>query len=365
LTKAKKTFLAFDCQKTGIHFAIGFIEIKIKPTIMNALSMKEKGFNNSVPKNKFSNNLFLLAFSLFLSFGLTGCLDNNLEVVSDIQEDFSGITSIEVDGAFLEVEYQGETGKQDVSLDALLRSNSGKRHEIVFNVIDGNKLKISVKTNSGLSGNLRSEGYIRLTGPKAMLLDLETGSGKVSAKDVVSTETKLLVGSGEIFAKNISSTLISFNSSSGKVYGEDVTGKVSAVVSSGNLELVRVDGNIDAEGSSGQIKLTDINGMVNASNSSGKIELSKVKALGKVNLSSGQLFATETGLSAETSLKASSGNIYIQTSSNLKDFNFNISSGSGSVRVGDSQSSGNLVINNGSANTIRGEVNSGKIEIVN
>jgi len=33
--------------------------------------------------------------------------------------------------------------------------------------------------------------------------------------------------------------------------------------------------------------------------------------------------------------------------------------------VGDSQSSGDLAINNGSANTIRGQVGSGKIEIVN
>jgi hypothetical protein len=198
-----------------------------------------------------------------------------------------------------------------------------------------------------------------------MILDLESGSGKVSAKDVVSNETNLLVGSGEIFAKNISSTLITLNSSSGKIFGEDITGKVSALVSSGNLELLRIEGNIDVEGSSGQTKLIDINGMVNVSVSSGKIELSKVKALGKATLSSGQLFATETGLSSATSLKASSGNIYIQSVSNLKDFNFNISSGSGLVRIGDSQSSGNLVINNGSPNTIRGEVSSGKIEIVN
>jgi hypothetical protein len=137
------------------------------------------------------------------------------------------------------------------------------------------------------------------------------------------------------------------------------------MLSSGNLELVRVDGDVDAENSSGQIKLSEINGIANVSVSSGKIVLSKVKALGKATLSSGQLFATETGLSAATSLKASSGNIYIQTMSDLKGFNFNISSGSGSVKVGDSRSSGNLVINNGSANTIRGEVNSGKIEIVN
>jgi hypothetical protein len=314
---------------------------------------------------KLKSRFYVIVLGLFALGSLNSCLDNDLSTVSEINQDFSGITSIEVDGAFLEVEYQGETGKQDVSMDALLRSNSAKRHEIVFNVIDGNKLKIEVKTNSGISGNLRTEGFIRLKGPKAMILDLESDSGKVSAKDVVSNETNLLVGSGEIFAKNISSTLITLNSSSGKIFGEDITGKVSALVSSGNLELLRIEGNIDVEGSSGQTKLIDINGMVNVSVSSGKIELSKVKALGKATLSSGQLFATETGLSSATSLKASSGNIYIQSVSNLKDFNFNISSGSGLVRIGDSQSSGNLVINNGSPNSIRGEVSSGKIEIVN
>ncbi|MCS4434430.1 DUF4097 domain-containing protein [Aquiflexum gelatinilyticum] len=311
------------------------------------------------------SRLLVIVSGFLALMSLNSCLDNELSIVSEINQDFSNITSVEVDGAFLEVEYLGETGKQDVSLDALLKSNSNKRYEIVFDVVDGTKLKIEVKSGSGISGNLRAEGYIRLTGPKAMVLDLETGSGKVSAKDVVSTETKLLVGSGEIYAKNISSTLVTINSSSGNAYGEDIAGKVEALVSSGNLELLRIDGDVEAEGSSGQIKLSEINGIANVAISSGKIQLSKVKALGKATLSSGQLFATSTGLSAETSLKASSGNIYIQTMSDLNSFNFNISSGSGSVRVGDSQSSGNLVINNGSALTIRGEVNSGKIEIVN
>ena len=301
----------------------------------------------------------------FALVSLNSCLDNDLSTVSEINQDFSNITSVEVEGAFLDVSYEGQTGQQEVSLSALLKSNSDKRYEILYNVIDDTNLKIEVIRKGGISGNLKTEGYIRLKGPKTMLLDLETSSGKVTAKDVVSAETKLLVSSGEIYAKNINSMLISLNSTSGNINAEDIAGKVEALVSSGNLEFVRVDGNVDAEGSSGQIKLSNINGMVNASIGSGKIELEKVKALGKATLSSGQLFATATGLSAETSLKASSGNIYIQTLSNLKNFNFNISSGSGLVRVGDSQSSGNLVINNGSANTIRGEVSSGKIEIVN
>jgi hypothetical protein len=330
------------------------------------LSNPRRGFKSSVIRKQFIKNSFSFIFSLIMILGFTGCFDNSLEVISDVQEDFSGITSIEVDGSFLEVEYQGVTGKQDVSMSALLKSNSDKRNEIIFNVINGTKLKIEVKTKNGLAGNLKAEGYVRLFGPKTMLLDLESGSGKVSAKDVVSTETKLIVGSGEIYAKNISSAIIAINSSSGNVYAEDLAGKVNAVVSSGKLEMLRVDGNVDAEGSSSQMKLSDINGVVNATISSGKIEMAKVKALGKATISLGQLFATTTGLSAETSLKASSGNIYIQTLSNLRNFNYNITSVTGSIRVGDNQSSsGVLVINNGSANTIRGEVGSGKIEIVN
>lgn len=332
---------------------------------MNNSSNPRRGFSTLFMKRHFAKNASLPILSFLLVSGMTGCLDNNLDVVADIQQDFSEITSIEVDGAFLEVEYQGETGKQDVSMDAFLKSNSDRRYEIIYNVIDGTKLKIEVKTKSGILGNLKAEGYVRLTGPKTMLLDLETGSGHVSAKDVVSTETMLQVGSGEIYAKNISSTIVTINSSSGNAYGEDIAAKVNALVSSGNLELKRVDGNVDAEGSSGEMKLSEINGTVDVTISSGKIELEKVKALGKASLSSGQLFATTTGLSSETSLKASSGNIYIQTLSVLRNFNFNITSGSGFVRVGDSQSSGNLVINNSSANTIRGEVSSGKIEIVN
>ncbi|WP_373520743.1 hypothetical protein [Aquiflexum sp.] len=46
-------------------------------------------------------------------------------------------------------------------------------------------------------------------------------------------------------------------------------------------------------------------------------------------------------------------------------FIFNITNGSGKARVGTNQASGSLVIKNGAANTFRGEVSSGKIEIEN
>jgi hypothetical protein len=294
----------------------------------------------------------------------TGCLDDNLSVVSEINEEFSGIRKIEVNGGFLEVEFVGQSGMQDVTMDAVLRSNSDKRHEIIYNV-DGETLKIEVKTSKGISGNLKGEGQIFLKGPRNILLDLESGSGKLSVQNVVSTETKIAVASGSIFAKNISATNILLSSSSGSVKAEDLTGKVNAVVSSGKMEFSGIDGNIDADGSSGELKFNGINGVVNATISSGKMEMNNVRFLGKTQLTSGQLFATNTGLGTETSLKVSSGTIYIQTLSNLKSFNFNITTGSGTARVGSQQASGSLIVNNSATNTIRGEVSSGKIEIEN
>lgn len=295
---------------------------------------------------------------------VSGCLDNNLTVVYEINEEFSGINAIEVDGAFMEVEYIGESGLQEVTMDVLLKSNSDKRYEFIHSV-NQDKLQIQVKTNKGISGNLKGEGFIRLKGPRNMVLDMESGSGKLTVQNVVSSEANLTVGSGEIYAKNLSVPAIFLSTTSGKIKAESLTGKVTAALSSGKMELSGIDGNIDADGSSGEMKFTGINGLVNSNISSGKIEMNNVKFLGKAHLSSGQLFATNTGLSAETSLKVSSGTIYIQTLTNLTNFNYNITTGSGKARVGTNQASGSLVINNGAANTIRGEVSSGKIEIEN
>ena len=58
---------------------------------------------------KLKSRFYVIVLGLFALGSLNSCLDNNLSTVSEINQDFSGITSIEVDGAFLEVEYQGET----------------------------------------------------------------------------------------------------------------------------------------------------------------------------------------------------------------------------------------------------------------
>lgn len=320
---------------------------------------------NSLLSN-IKNSFFFSHLLLFGSFMLlSSCLGDDLTLVSEINQDFEGITNVEVDGSFMEVQYIGESGKQVLNLDAVLRSNSDKKYEVKYRIVEST-LQVYIETNKGLfNGGAKGEGYIKLTGPRNMKLDLEAGSGKVDAQNVVATETKLQIGSGTITARNITSPQIFLDMSSGSAKIEDITGLVKATVSSGKLELQKIDGDVDADASSGEVILKEINGLVKSNISSGKIEMTNVKSIGQINVSSGQLFATNSGLSPQTTLKASSGIIYIQTFSNLGDYNYNITAGSGTIRVGESQSTGTLNINNGSAHTIRGELGSGKIEIVN
>lgn len=329
---------------------------------MKTMQSEHKVFSSSILSK--STSSFLMFLMLLIS--LTSCLDDDLSLVSEIQQDFVGITKVEVEGDFLDVEYTGVSGVQNLNLDVALLSNSSKKFEVDYRVV-GSTLRVFVTTNNRLfSGSAKGEGTIKLTGPRNMQLDLDVDSGKLTVQNVVTTSSEFEVESGQLIIRNVTIPNIEVDIASGVGMMQDVVGNLKAELGSGKLELLQVEGNIEAEVASGEIILKDVNGFAKANTASGKIEMNNVKSIGEVSVATGQLFATNSGLSVQTGLKATSGNIYIQTFSNLRSFNYNITTGSsGIAKVGDAQSSGSLTINNGASQTIRGEVTSGKIEIVN
>lgn len=329
---------------------------------MKTMQSEHKVFSFSILSK--STSSFLMFLMLLIS--LTSCLDDDLSLVSEIQQDFVGITKVEVEGDFLDVEYTGVSGVQNLNLDVALLSNSSKKFEVDYRVV-GSTLRVFVTTNKRLfSGSAKGEGTIKLTGPRNMQLDLDVDSGKLTVQNVVTTSSEFEVESGQLIIRNVTIPNIEVDIASGVGMMQDVVGNLKAELGSGKLELLQVEGNIEAEVASGEIILKDVNGFAKAITASGKIEMNNVKSIGEVSVATGQLFATNSGLSVQTGLKATSGNIYIQTFSTLRSFNYNITTGSsGIAKVGDAQSSGSLTINNGASLTIRGEVTSGKIEIVN
>lgn len=326
----------------------------------NESKAKTWTFNAAIPlvtKNKLGS--FLL---FFLTGSLLACSDPLLDVIVEVNEEFEGVKRVEVDASFLEAVYTGDAQRERVTLQGIIRANRDVYQ--ITHRLEGDVLKVRVESK-GFGRSARGEGHIYLSGPEEMELRLVGGSGNVSAEHIHADNIELSVGSGSVSLRDAFAEYIHLEAVSGKVIGEDLTGAVSASISSGNLQLDRVTGNLNAEGSSGNMKLAQISGLVNAKNSSGNVSLDQVAALGKFTLSSGNLSVKRSGLSSESSFKVSSGNISIQTGSPLDQFNYEIKSGSGKVRVGNSQGSGTLVINNNSPYTIKGEANSGNIEIVN
>ncbi|HSJ68580.1 MAG TPA: DUF4097 family beta strand repeat-containing protein [Anditalea sp.] len=308
------------------------------------------------------SGLKLAAGSIILFGALSSCIVDDPEIVSDIKEDFIGIKSVSVEGAYLDVSYVGNSSTEIVNLEALMRANSNSRAKINYSVKD-DKLIIEVKSSGG--SLKKSDGYIRLTGPKNITVDLNVSSGNLYAETIKDNQIKLSTSSGKIHAKNLEASYIRFFSSSGEVLGEGLTGKVSTSFSSGKVHLYRIDGSLSAEGSSGNLLVKDLIGKIDAKISSGKIDLDRINELGKLIISSGSITGHQIGLGPSTELTASSGNISIQTNSTLNSFNFDLTAASGRVRVGNSSTAGTLKINNGAAYTIKGLVGSGKIEIFN
>ncbi|MCE7056078.1 DUF4097 domain-containing protein [Algoriphagus sp. AGSA1] len=311
--------------------------------------------------NQFKIRSFLYVVLGAIVIGVTSCT-TEMELVQSVDQEFSGISSLDIESAFLDVTYIGDPNKQEIHLVGNMESNRSGNYSIEYRV-DGDKLIIEVEKRG--MGTGKNRGFLNLSGPEFMNLDLEAGSGSILIQNVSSNEFEFEGGSGNVELNNISAPLIELELSSGKIQASNLVGNVDVEISSGNATISKLEGNINAVGSSGKFTFSEINGKVNSTLNSGNGDLNKVQDIGKLKTSSGNYTVKESYLGATTRLEGSSGNFDVQTSSNLQDFNFDLKSSSGNITVGESFSSGSLKINNGSPYTVSGVVSSGNIRIRN
>ncbi|QDH80596.1 DUF4097 domain-containing protein [Echinicola soli] len=313
------------------------------------------------------NHINQMAALIFGAVLLTSCsYSGNMSVVSDIEEVFDGVHSVEIYGGPLEVTYEGREGITEVSLNAYLESNNPEGVEIKYER-EGDRLIVEWEQSEGFSGwgNHNNKGFISVIGPKEIDLKVKGGSGIVNVSDVSYDEIDISAGSGRVTASDLDVDDLRLTVSSGKLEGKNLKGNVTGKVSSGMMEIHGVEGNVDAVGSSGKIEISDASGKVDAKITSGKIALRNIGELGKLMGSSGMIEAEEAGLSENTEIRFSSGAIRIKTSDDLDDYNFELQASSGSVRVGDQRSGNSLRINNNATKTVHGAVSSGSISIEN
>ena len=303
-------------------------------------------------------NKLALTLALILLAGVSFAQN----VLVDAKKNYPNIKKIEVDGGWLEVSYQGGSGSA-VEVVAYLESNDSDQ-DIIFVTI-GDVLKIThERKQTNYNWNTKNKGYIRISGPASIALDLKSGSGSMSVSNVSNESTSLKVSSGRISASEIKGDL-SIKATSGSLNINGVEGNVAAGVTSGNAEIMNVKGNVDYESTSGSLTAEQVSGELSVALTSGNAILTNIGTLGSLKFTSGNIRAENSGLGPNTRLNGTSGNFRIQTPSDLRDFNFSLNASSGNLKVGGTNTGKNLEIDNGASSWVRGSVSSGNITIEN
>jgi hypothetical protein len=289
-------------------------------------------------------------------------ISNAQNVIVDAKKSYSNIKTVEVNGGWLDVTYEGGSGTE-VNVEAYLESNETNQ-DIVF-VTLGDVLKISYERNSNNSSwNNKSKGYLKITGPKAVALQLRNSSGSLMVDNVANEETILKVSSGRISASGIDGNL-DIQATSGSLKVDRVSGNVMAGVTSGNADLMDIGGDVKYKSTSGSLNAANIGGEIDVALTSGNAKLSNIGSLGSLKFTSGNIKAENAGLGDNTSFTGTSGNFKVQTPSNLKAYNFSLKASSGNVKVGNVSTGRSLEMDNGSGPWVKGTISSGNITIEN
>jgi len=283
-------------------------------------------------------------------------------VLVNTTKKYPNITQIEVESGWLDVSYVGGSSA-NVEVEAYLASNVTDQ-DIVF-VTVGKVLKIRYKNSSEkYNWNSKSKGYIKITGPEALALEVRGTSGNIDIQTLESELTTLQLTSGNVAAAQIKGNL-TLTATSGSLQAKDIDGDVNARLTSGNTALEDIQGAVEYGSTSGNFTAKNIRSILDVQLTSGNAKLENVKELGTMQITSGNMTAVNSGLGTKTQFNGTSGNFTVQTSSNLSDFNYALRATSGDLRVGNNSTEKSLDINNNSATTVRGNITSGNITIAN
>ncbi len=195
-----------------------------------------------------------------------------------------------------------------------------------------------------------------------MQLSVKSSSGSLLISGVNAPSHQLEASSGQVKVFDVKGDLLLI-ASSGNIQLAHLMGNLECKVSSGNASIEDVMGDMNFKATSGQLKANSISGLVNAKLTSGNIKLNQIGELGRLEITSGNIKADHAGLGSTTSMNGSSGNIQINTTSDINDYNFDISAGSGNIRIGNRTDNKSIHIQNGKSTTISGKVGSGNISI--
>ena len=323
----------------------------------------------------FRSGLFLLS-TIVLVLSVSCVQAQNL--IDKVDETYSNVTSVEVEGSFCSVTIVGGSSN-DVAFSGEILSSRNYEMKIRHNM-SGGTLRVWIDRPRSISGNIKGKLEFRVPANTNIMVD--NSSGSVSVEGIGQSNVRIKASSGSIRARDINSDLsatassgslsiegiggdvragtssgsqringvkgnLKTKASSGSLKVENVGGDVDLNTSSGGQSIRMVDGNLWTSATSGSLNIGDVTGDVKASTSSGSIKLDRVTGSVNLSSSSGSQRGTNIKLTGASYFKASSGSVNMDLLNDTEELSFALTASSGGLNAKGNSGRKKLVIDRG------------------
>ncbi len=275
-----------------------------------------------------------------------------LPTIFESNKDFDGINGVSVMGDFCKITFiKGDK----VNVTAELMANKDlEGYDVSMEVVEG---LLSVEVKKPESGWTSHSGFVNITVPDGLSLEVYTASGYVTIKDFNNTNVKAETKSGKILltnlvgdanlksksasitASNITGNLqtsskggsqtisnvkggASIVSYSGALSVNQIDGTCKVETTDGALTLKNINGDIKLKTKSGAMKLSDAKGNINALSGAGSVNFFNVEGVFDVNSGKGAVIGNRIKFTAASSIKTTEGKIKLKLDHKKEELSF-------------------------------------------
>lgn len=194
-----------------------------------------------------------------------------MPLVAKANQSFANISSISVVGEFCKVDIKNGA---DINLTAELRAAKELEGYAIDCVEEAGSLKIEVKKPE--SGWTSHTGFIELTVPKGVAINVQTTSGYISLEGLSGADILAQSNSGKITANELTSN-VTLKAKSASISAENIKGQLSMTTKGGENVVRNVEGAVSLYSSNGAMIIENVNGDLKTESTDGAQTIKEVK----------------------------------------------------------------------------------------
>jgi DUF4097 and DUF4098 domain-containing protein YvlB len=291
---------------------------------------------------------------LISGMGLSTASGQQMITVFEANDNYSGITKVNIQGKFCRVKVLPAEGNNLIITSKIEAMKSHEDYKVV-SVNENNELTLSVQVpqldfashageivitpTANLQINIENtSGYIDINGISQANITASTSSGKITAAKsdgTITLQTKsgsidatnlkgtvsLSTASGNQFVMNLEGT-ITLDSPDGPIIAENIKGKLNISTIAGSQTLTNIDGEVNQKCSSGAIKISNSNVTLTTQSLNGSVNLFGLKGVLNVTTTKGLIAGTQIKLTDSSSFNTTEGKIKIKFDNKKEELSF-------------------------------------------